>query len=69
MTEEERRLYFVDPDAPLTPVACAYIRARGADRMSSYGDWAALSDVCDAATARYLAREVSDGIIAPGYTP
>ncbi len=69
LTEEERRLYFVDPDAPLTPVACAYIRARGADRMSSYGDWAALSDVCDAATARYLAREVSDGIIAPGYTP
>lgn len=69
LTEEERRLYFVDPDAPLTPVACAYIRGRGADRMSSYGDWAALSDVCDAATARYLAREVSDGIIAPGYTP
>ncbi|HIX65130.1 MAG TPA: phosphoribosylaminoimidazolecarboxamide formyltransferase [Candidatus Anaerotruncus excrementipullorum] len=69
LTEVERRLYFVDMDAPLTPVACAYIRARGADRMSSYGDWAALSDVCDAATARYLAREVSDGIIAPGYTP
>ncbi len=69
LTEVERRLYFVDMDAPLSPVACAYIRARGADRMSSYGDWAALSDVCDAATARYLAREVSDGIIAPGYTP
>ena len=55
-------------DAPLSPVACAYIRARGADRLCSYGDWAALSDVCDAATALYLKNEVSDGIIAPGYT-
>ena len=52
----------------MSPIACAYIRARGADRLCSYGDWAALSDVCDAATARYLKYEVSDGIIAPGYT-
>jgi phosphoribosylaminoimidazolecarboxamide formyltransferase/IMP cyclohydrolase len=58
----------VEPDQELTPVACAYIRARGADRLCSYGDWAALSDVCDAATATYLKAEVSDGIIAPGYT-
>ena len=55
-------------DLALSPVACAYARARGADRMSSYGDWAALSDICDAETATLLAREVSDGIIAPGYT-
>ena len=61
-------MYFVEPDADLSPIACAYIRARGADRLCSYGDWAALSDVCDAATARYLKLEVSDGIIAPGYT-
>ena len=52
----------------MSPIACAYIRARGADRLCSYGDWAALSDVCDAATAAYLKDEVSDGIIAPGYT-
>ena len=52
----------------LSPVACAYIRARGADRLSSYGDWVALSDECDAATARFLALEVSDGIIAPSYS-
>ena len=65
----ERNIYFVEPDAELTPMACAYIRARGADRLCSYGDWAALSDVCDAATAQYLKAEVSDGIIAPGYTP
>jgi len=68
LDETDRRIYFVEPDAPLSPIACAYIRARGADRMSSYGDWAALSDVCDAATAEYLKAEVSDGIIAPGYT-
>ena len=64
----ERQMYFVAEDAALSPVACAYIRARGADRLCSYGDWAALSDVCDAATALYLKEEVSDGIIAPGYT-
>ena len=67
LSEVEKKIYFVD-DLKLSPVACAYARARGADRMSSYGDWAALSDVCDAETARLLAREVSDGIIAPGYT-
>ena len=69
LSETDKAIYFVEPDAPLTPIACAYIRARGADRLCSYGDWAALSDVCDAATAAYLKPEVSDGIIAPGYTP
>ncbi len=64
----DRPIYFLDQAAALSPLACAYIRARGADRLCSYGDWAALSDVCDAATARYLKDEVSDGIIAPGYT-
>ncbi len=68
LSDVEKKIYFVEPDAELSPVACAYIRARGADRLCSYGDWAALSDVCDAATARYLKAEVSDGIIAPGYT-
>ncbi|MBQ1459534.1 MAG: phosphoribosylaminoimidazolecarboxamide formyltransferase [Oscillospiraceae bacterium] len=68
LTETDRRIYFVEPDAHLSPIACAYIRARGADRLCSYGDWAALSDVCDAATAAYLKSEVSDGVIAPGYT-
>ena len=68
LTELERQISFVEPDAELSPVACAYIRARGADRLCSYGDWAALSDVCDAATAQYLKNEVSDGIIAPGYS-
>ena len=68
LDETDRRVFFVGQDAALSPVACAYIRARGADRLCSYGDWAALSDVCDAATAAYLKDEVSDGIIAPGYT-
>ena len=68
LTEVDKQIYFVDDDAELSPIACAYIRARGADRLCSYGDWAALSDVCDAACARYLKYEVSDGIIAPGYT-
>ncbi len=68
LSDEEKQIYIVDDDQELTPVACAYIRARGADRLCSYGDWAALSDVCDAATASYLKAEVSDGIIAPGYT-
>ena len=67
LTETDRKIYFVD-DTELSPIACAYVRARGADRMSSYGDWAALSDVCDADTARLLKKEVSDGVIAPGYT-
>ena len=65
----EKQIYFVEENQALTPLACAYIRARGADRLCSYGDWAALSDVCDGATASYLKAEVSDGIIAPGYTP
>ena len=68
LSEVEKQIYFVEPEQELTPVACAYIRARGADRLCSYGDWAALSDICDAATASYLKAEVSDGIIAPGYT-
>lgn len=62
-----KKIYFVD-DLELSPIASAYAKARGADRMSSYGDWAALSDVCDKETALILKREVSDGIIAPGYT-
>ena len=62
-----KKMYFVE-GLDITPLAAAYIRARGADRMSSYGDFAALSDECDAATASYLAREVSDGIIAPAYS-
>ncbi|MEG2175585.1 MAG: phosphoribosylaminoimidazolecarboxamide formyltransferase [Oscillibacter sp.] len=68
LSDIEKQLYFVDEQAALSPIACAYIRARGADRLCSYGDWAALSDVCDAATAAYLKDEVSDGIIAPGYS-
>lgn len=67
LSETDRKIYFVD-DEELSPIACAYVRARGADRMSSYGDWAALSDICDADTARLLKKEVSDGVIAPGYT-
>ena len=68
LSDVEKQIYFVEDTQALTPIACAYIRARGADRLCSYGDWAALSDVCDAATAAYLKAEVSDGIIAPGYT-
>lgn len=69
LSETLRKIYFVDDVAvPLTPIACAYARARGADRMSSYGDFIALSDECDAATAALIKREVSDGIIAPGYS-
>lgn len=67
LSETDRKIYFVD-DEELSPIACAYVRARGADRMSSYGDWAALSDACDADTARLLKKEVSDGVIAPGFT-
>ena len=62
-----RRMYHIDADMELSPLACAYARARGADRMSSFGDWIALSDVCDLATAQLIKHEVSDGIIAPGY--
>ena len=67
LSEVERQMYLA-PEGELSPIACAYIRARGADRLCSFGDWAALSDVCDGDTARYLAEEVSDGVIAPGYT-
>ena len=68
LDEVDKRVYFVAPGTALSPIACAYIRARGADRLCSYGDWAALSDECDAATAEYLKTEVSDGIIAPAYS-
>ena len=70
LSDTLKKIYFVDDvKIELSPVACAYARARGADRMSSYGDFVALSDTCDAATATLIKREVSDGIIAPGYTP
>lgn len=69
LTDTEAKIYFVDDLGELSPIACAYARARGADRMSSYGDFAALSDTCDAVTANMLKREVSDGVIAPDYTP
>ena len=69
LSDTDKAIYFVEEDAELSPIACAYIRARGADRLCSYGDWAALSDTCDAATAAYLKPEVSDGIIAPDFTP
>ena len=68
LSDVEKKIYFAD-GFDTSPIACAYIKARGADRLSSYGDWAALSDICDEPTARFLAMEVSDGIIAPGYTP
>ena len=68
LSDTDKAIYFVEPEAKLSPIACAYIRARGADRLCSYGDWAALSDTCDEATALYLKEEVSDGIIAPDYT-
>ena len=68
LSDVDKKIYFVDEAEELSPIACAYIRARGADRLCSYGDWAALSEICDAATARYLKDEVSDGVIAPGYT-
>ena len=67
LSDTLKKIYFVD-DMELSPMACAYARARGADRMSSYGDWIALSDTCDASTAKLIAREVSDGVIAPDYT-
>ncbi|MCR4642267.1 MAG: phosphoribosylaminoimidazolecarboxamide formyltransferase [Lachnospiraceae bacterium] len=69
LDEVMRKIYFVDPAAELSPLACAYARARGADRMSSFGDFIALSDVCDVATAKLIKPEVSDGVIAPGYDP
>ena len=69
LSDVDRQIYFVEDECERSPIACAYIRARGADRMSSFGDWAALSDECDVATAQYLKHEVSDGIIAPSYAP
>ena len=70
LSDTLKKIYFVDDvKIELSPLACAYARARGADRMSSYGDFVALSDTCDEATATLLKREVSDGVIAPGYTP
>ena len=70
LSDTLKKIYFVDDvKLPLSPLACAYARARGADRMCSYGDFVALSDVCDAVTATLLKREVSDGVIAPGFTP
>ena len=69
MDEVLRKIYWVDDLGELSPLACAYARARGADRMSSFGDFISLSDVCDVDTARLLKREVSDGVIAPGYEP
>lgn len=69
LEETLAKIYWVDDLGELSPLACAYARARGADRMSSFGDFIALSDVCDADTARLIKREVSDGVIAPGYEP
>uniref|UniRef100_A0AB33J9V4 Phosphoribosylaminoimidazolecarboxamide formyltransferase n=1 Tax=Prevotella sp. GTC17259 TaxID=3236795 RepID=A0AB33J9V4_9BACT len=70
LSDTLKKIYFVDDiELPLSPLACAYARARGADRMCSYGDFVALSDTCDAVTATLLKREVSDGVIAPDYTP
>ncbi len=69
LSETLAKIYWVDDLGELSPLACAYARARGADRMSSFGDFIALSDVCDEDTARLIKREVSDGVIAPGYTP
>ena len=70
LSDSERRLFFVDESLPVndSPIACAYIRARGTDRLSSFGDWIALSDECDEVAAEYIRHEVSDGIIAPSYT-
>ena len=69
MSETLKKIYWVDDLGELSPLACAYARARGADRMSSFGDFISLSDVCDVDTARLIKREVSDGVIAPGYEP
>lgn len=68
LTDTLKKIYFVDDMGDLSPLACAYVRARGADRMSSFGDFISLSDVCDRDTASVIRREVSDGVIAPGYT-
>ena len=68
MSDVLKKIYWVDDMGDLSPLACAYARARGADRMSSFGDFIALSDVCDKDTAMLIKREVSDGVIAPGYS-
>ncbi|MBQ1251508.1 MAG: phosphoribosylaminoimidazolecarboxamide formyltransferase, partial [Firmicutes bacterium] len=68
LSDTLKKIYFVDDLGELSPLACAYARARGADRMSSFGDFIALSDICDESTAKIIVREVSDGVIAPGYT-
>ncbi|MGN0962554.1 MAG: phosphoribosylaminoimidazolecarboxamide formyltransferase [Clostridia bacterium] len=68
LSDTLKKIYFVDDLGELSPLACAYARARGADRMSSFGDFISLSDICDESTAKIIVREVSDGIIAPGYT-
>ena len=68
LSDTLKKIYFVDDLGELSPLACAYARARGADRMSSFGDFISLSDVCDESTAKIIVREVSDGVIAPGYT-
>ncbi len=69
LSEVEKKIYWVDDQGSMSPLACAYARARGADRMSSFGDFISLSDVCDVDTARIIKHEVSDGVIAPGYEP
>ena len=69
LSDVEKKIYWVEDLGELSPLACAYARARGADRMSSFGDFIALSDVCDVDTASVIKREVSDGVIAPGYEP
>ncbi len=69
LSDVEKKIYWVEDQQDMSPLACAYARARGADRMSSFGDFISLSDTCDAATARIIKHEVSDGIIAPGYEP
>ena len=69
LTDVMKKVYFVEDMTDMSLLACAYARARGADRMSSYGDFIALSDVCDVSTANIIKKEFSDGIIAPGYEP
>ena len=69
LSDVEKKIYWVDDQCDMSPLACAYARARGADRMSSFGDFISLSDVCDVDTANIIKREVSDGVIAPGYEP
>ncbi|MBR2208768.1 MAG: hypothetical protein IJ859_08200, partial [Synergistaceae bacterium] len=71
LSDNERKVFFVDENLDInsSPLACAYARAGGTDRMSSFGDWIALSDTCDEITAKFIQHEVSDGIIAPDYTP